>query len=566
MMRLLFPARLLDRRWIAAFLAGLLLAISMLLAWQSERQAGADRARQVGVQARILAGSLAGALAFDDRDTTREFLGALQLNDDIQAAAVYGAQGELIEGYVKQGAQLPARVDPHPPAIQGVELSVVQPVTQGSLKLGAVYVRAIVEPWTRRASRYFGIGAVVIMAALLIAALGTSYASAQAANRRLQEEIEAREKAESQLRQAQKMEAIGQLTGGVAHDFNNMLMAASSGLELLERAKDAERRDKLKRGIREALDRGAKLTQQLLTFARRTPLQKEVFDVRRRMANLSDLLERSLREDISVDYDLADDLWPVEVDPSQFDVAILNVAVNARDAMPKGGGICIRARNAPHELEGEDAVRIAIADEGAGMTAEQIEKAFEPFFTTKGVGRGTGLGLSQVYGFTRAAGGAVTIDSTLGKGTTVTLLLPRCEQALSRPHGADTALSSQPQLGWRVLLVEDDDALAELIGEMLAEFGCSVTRRASVGEALRGFDRNAYDAVISDMVMPGNRNGLDLARELRARWSDLPLLPMTGYSSAANEATEEGFDVLPKPFTIAALAARLRAIRPIERL
>jgi signal transduction histidine kinase len=553
---------LLDRRWIAGFLAGLLLVISLLLAWQSERQAGADRARQIAVQARILAGSLTGALAFDDRDTTREFLAALQLNDDIQAAAVYGAQGELIEGYVKQGAQLPARVEPHRPEIRDIELSVVQPVTQGSLKLGNVYVRAIVEPWTRRASRYFGIGAVVIMAALLIAALGASYSTAQAANRRLQEEIDARETAESQLRQAQKMEAIGQLTGGVAHDFNNMLMAASSGLELLERSKDPERRDKLKRGIREALDRGAKLTQQLLTFSRRSPLQKEVFDVRRRMANLSDLLERSLREDITVDYDLASDLWPVEVDPSQFEVAILNVAVNARDAMPKGGGICIRAANAPQALEGKDAVRISIADEGSGMTPEQIERAFEPFFTTKGVGRGTGLGLSQVYGFTRAAGGTVTIDSAPGKGTTVTLLLPRCDQAPRQLGGGEAASTSQPQFGWRVLLVEDDDALAELIGEMLAELGCSTTRRASADEALRDFDRGACDAVISDMVMPGKRDGLDLARELRGRWSELPLLLMTGYSSAANSAAEEGFDVLPKPFTIAALAARLRTMKP----
>jgi signal transduction histidine kinase/CheY-like chemotaxis protein len=556
---------LLDQRWIAGFLAGLLLALSLLLAWQAERQAGADRARQVVVQARILAGSLTGALAFDDRDTAREFLDALQLNDDIQAAAVYGAQGELIEGYVKQGAQLPARVQPHPATIKGLELSVVQPVTQGSLKLGNVYVRAIVEPWTRRASRYFGIGAVVIMAALLIAALGTSYSTAKAANRRLQEEIEAREKAESQLRQAQKMEAIGQLTGGVAHDFNNMLMAASSGLELLERSKDPERRDKLKRGIREALDRGAKLTQQLLTFARRTPLQREVIEVRRRMANLSDLLERSLREDVTVEYDLAGDLWPIEVDPSQFDVAILNIAVNARDAMPEGGAIRIAARNAPGGLDGEDAVHIAISDQGSGMTQEQIDKAFEPFFTTKGVGRGTGLGLSQVYGFTHAAGGTVAIESAPGAGATVTLMLPRCEQVPEVPAREEAALLGQARLGWRVLLVEDDDALAELVAEMLAELGCSVSRRATVTDALRGFDRDAYDAVISDMVMPGDRNGLDLARELRSRWSDLPVLLVTGYSSAASSALDEGFEVLAKPFTLAALAARLSELKPASR-
>lgn len=554
--------RLRDGRWAAAFVALLLIFVSLLLAWQIERQAGADRSRQMSVQARILANSVAGALAFDDRTAAREFLDALQLNEDIQAAAVYGAHGELIAGYVKQGPQLPARVQPHSPLIEGAELTVVEPVRQENLQLGNVYVRATVEAWTRRASRYFGIGAVIVMAALLIAALGASYASATAANRRLQEEIDAREKAEAQLRQAQKMEAIGQLTGGVAHDFNNMLMAASSGLELLERAKDPDRREKLKRGIRDALDRGAKLTQQLLTFSRRSPLQKEVIDIRRRMSGLADLLERSLREDISVRYDLAPDLWPIEVDPSQFDVALLNIAVNARDAMPKGGIICITAVNVPRGLDGHDAVRISIEDQGSGMSPEQIEKAFEPFFTTKGVGRGTGLGLSQVYGFTRASGGSVSIESREGEGTTVVLLLPRSDQASLLAVRDDHAAVEGKPLRRRVLLVEDDDAVAELIGQMVEELGCEVSRAGSVDEALDDFDRKAADAVLSDMVMPGGRNGLDLARELRNRNADLPILLMTGYSSAANSATEEGFEVLAKPFTLETLASHLRKMLP----
>jgi signal transduction histidine kinase/CheY-like chemotaxis protein len=554
--------RLRDGRWAAAFVALLLIFVSLLLAWQIERQAGADRSRQMSVQARILANSVAGALAFDDRAAAREFLDALQLNEDIQAAAVYGARGELIAGYVKKGAQLPVRVQPHSPIIEGAELTVVEPVRQENLQLGNVYVRAIVEPWTRRASRYFGIGAVIVMAALLIAALGASYASATAANRRLQEEIDAREKAEAQLRQAQKMEAIGQLTGGVAHDFNNMLMAASSGLELLERAKDPDRREKLKRGIRDALDRGAKLTQQLLTFSRRSPLQKEVIDIRRRMSGLADLLERSLREDISVRYDLAPDLWSIEVDPSQFDVALLNIAVNARDAMPKGGIICIAAANVPHGLDGHDAVRISIEDQGSGMSPEQIDKAFEPFFTTKGVGRGTGLGLSQVYGFTRASGGSVAIESREGVGTTVVLLLPRSERASSHAARDDEAAVQDKPLRRRVLLVEDDDAVAELIAQMVEELGCEVTRAGSVDEALGQFDGAAVDAVLSDMVMPGGRNGLDLARELRIRDADLPILLMTGYSSAAASAADEGFEVLAKPFTIETLASHLRQILP----
>ncbi|MDR2857611.1 MAG: response regulator [Novosphingobium sp.] len=554
--------RLREGRWAAGLVALLLIAVSLLLAWQSEQQAEIEHEHQTRVHARILAGSVAGALAFDDRATAREFLDALRLNNDIQAAAVYGAQGEAIAGFVKQGAPLPVRVQPHPPMIDGNGLSVVEPVRQGSLQLGNVYVRAIVEPWPRRASRYFGIGAVIIMAALLIAVLGMSYAGATVANRRLQEEIDAREKAEAQLRQAQKMEAIGQITGGVAHDFNNMLMAASSGLELLERARDPERREKLKRGVRDALDRGARLTQQLLTFSRRTPLQKEAIDIPRRMHGLAGLLEHSLREDISVQYELAPDLWPIEADPSQFDVAMLNIAVNARDAMPRGGRISIAARNLPHGLAGHDAVRITVRDEGAGMSSEQIEKAFEPFFTTKDVGHGTGLGLSQVYGFTRASGGSVAIDSREGQGTTVTLTLPRCERAPPHAPDRDDAMAEDRPLNRRVLLVEDDDALAEPIGQMIEALGCEVIYAASADAAMNRFDAVPVDAVLSDMVMPGERNGLDLARELRSRDAGLPILLMTGYCSAACAAAEEGFEVLAKPFTLDTLAGHLRRVLP----
>jgi CheY-like chemotaxis protein len=233
--------------------------------------------------------------------------------------------------------------------------------------------------------------------------------------------------------------------------------------------------------------------------------------------------------------------------------------------MPKGGQICIAARNAPGALDGADAVAIAITDEGSGMTAEQIDKAFEPFFTTKGVGRGTGLGLSQVYGFTRAAEGTVTIDSAPGRGTTVSLVLPRCHRAPEQDAGKRAAAPQARQPGWRILLVEDDDALAELIGEMLAELGCSVARAPSADEALSGFDRTSVDAVISDMVMPGSRNGLDLARAIRDRCPDLPVLLMTGYSAAASSATDEGFDVIAKPFTLADLAMRLGAFSALRR-
>jgi len=551
---------LFERRWITATLALLLIAISIVLAWQGDRAAVNEEAREISAQAEGLAGSLSGALAFDDLVTTREQLEALKLDPDIQAAGVYDTGGRVVAGFARKGNRLPQTVAPHRPEVIGRELSVVQPVRESELELGSVYLRTSVEPVIDRLSRYLAIGVVILMAALLIAILGAANAEAAAANRRLQGEILAREQAESALRQSQKMEALGQLTGGVAHDFNNLLMAASSGLELLGRAKTDERRERLNAGIRDALDRGARLTSQLLAFSRRNPLQSETIEVAGHIDTLVELLDHALGETMSVRFDIADDLWPIRVDVSQFDVAILNIAVNARDAMPKGGQICITGRNVPGGLEGADAVEIALEDEGSGMTPEAIEHAFEPFFTTKDVGRGTGLGLSQVYGFVHSAGGTVAIESQLGEGTTVIMRLPRA--ALAAPATAEQAAPPPNDLaGRRVLLVEDDPDLNDLLGQMLEELGASVLHATTAREAQRVLGRETADAVLSDMVMPGDVDGLDLARALRRSQRDLPIVLMTGFSTAAGEAAQEGFALLRKPFTLEALAAALgRAI------
>jgi CheY-like chemotaxis protein len=353
------------------------------------------------------------------------------------------------------------------------------------------------------------------------------------------------------------MEALGQLTGGVAHDFNNLLMAASSGLELMGRAKDQERRDKLAEGMRNALERGAQITQQLLAFSRRTPLNSEVLKLDEHIDKLAGLLDHSLRENVSVRFALSRDLWPVDVDVSQFDVAILNLAVNAKDAMPHGGLVCITATNRPAALDGRDAVEIAVQDDGVGMSAEAAEKAFEPFFTTKEVGRGTGLGLSQVYGFVQSAGGTASIATEPGKGTTISMLLPR---SLPQPEvePAVAAATEHASLkGLRVLLVEDDPSLNELVGQMLEEQGSQVLSAATAAEGLALFESNPIDAVLSDMVMPGEMGGLDLARRMRELRQDFPIVLMTGYSAAAGPAAAEGFTVLRKPFTMATLATSL---------
>jgi CheY-like chemotaxis protein len=325
----------------------------------------------------------------------------------------------------------------------------------------------------------------------------------------------------------------------------------------MDRAREPERRERLKLGVREALDHGARLTQHLLAFARRTPLQKEVVVIGNRIDKLAQLLDRALREDISVKFDIAGDLWPIEVDVSQFDIAMLNIALNSRDAMPNGGQVRITAHNRPGALEGEDAVEIGIEDQGEGIPAEAIEKAFEPFFTTKDVGQGTGLGLSQVYGFAHAAGGSVSISSEPGQGTRVAMLFPRSRfpDAIYR-HGTRPS-SPVPVLGLRVLLVEDDPALNDLVSQMLQELGSIVTRATSAASALKASPDAKIDLVLSDMVMPGDMDGLDLARELRKRNGAVPVVLMTGYSTAAGLATDEGFTVLRKPFDFETLTARL---------
>jgi signal transduction histidine kinase/CheY-like chemotaxis protein len=553
---------LIEQRWLTATLAVLLLATSLLLGWQIERRENAGQLRQVSVQAQILAGSVAGALAFDDAETANEYLNALRLDENFQAAAVYGADGRLFVGLAVPGQTLPTTVTVHEPQVVGRKVTVVAPVIQENLNLGSVYLCKLVEPLSTRISRYAAIGLILLFAASLIALLGAASAAAAGANRELQQQILAREQAEIALRKAQKMEALGQLTGGVAHDFNNLLMAASSGLELMQRTNDEARRRRFSEGIRNALERGAQITQQLLAFSRRSPLQAEVLNVQRHIDKLASLLDHSLRENVSVRFSIAGDLWPIEVDVSQFDVAMLNLAVNAKDAMPQGGVVCITAANRPGALDGADAVEIAVEDEGAGMSAEAIERAFEPFFTTNGPGRGTGLGLSQVYGFARAAGGAVSLASEPGKGTKVILLFPRCEAAVEDEGRTPAALAADALQGLRILLVEDDPNLNDLVSQMLEEQGSKVVRAASGAEALSLFESSGVDAVLSDMVMPGAVGGLDLARQVRERHEGFPVVLMTGYSAAAGSAANEGYTVLRKPFTMAALTACLsQAVR-----
>jgi len=556
---------------VAVSVAIALLGVSLALGLYNEQTGRLEVVRQARVQAQILAGSVAAPLAFDDRNATAEYVNALQANPSVEAAGAYDAQGRLAAGFKRTGEELPNTIRVAPATFAGSKLAVSADVAQGTTKLGSVYLRVTTETFVQRAMRYLGIAIVLVMASLLVLVLGSSHASLREAHRKLQQEIKDREKAEEALRQSQKMEAMGQLTGGVAHDFNNLLMVASSGLDLMDRTSDPIRRDRLKQGIRQAIDRGASLTQQLLAFARKTPLNVEVVDLADRLTAMRDVLERSLREDISVRIVAAPGLWHAEVDPSQFELAVLNIAINARDAMPNSGEIAIVLENVPAKsAESEDRIRVAISDHGVGMTSDMVARAFEPFFTTKGVGSGTGLGLSQVYGFARASGGDVHIQSELDMGTTVSILLPRTSKALVAEVSAGPVETDADGRTCRVLLVEDDEKVAELVREMLMELGYDVSHAPTAVTALETLRlEHSFDLVFSDMVMPGEMSGLDLAHAIAKEQPELPIVLTTGYSGSAAAAAAEGLRLLVKPYRIESLASELQAALacgPSERL
>ncbi|AOB32750.1 histidine kinase [Bordetella sp. H567] len=385
----------------------------------------------------------------------------------------------------------------------------------------------------------------------------------EAANAELRTQMKERALVEESLRHAQKMEALGQLTGGVAHDFNNLLMVISGGLQMLDRQVEPDRRARLVRGMQQAVERGAGLTRQLLAFSRRQPLQAEPVDLVRQINGMREMLDRSLRGDIKVRLTLPKSLWVVEVDPGELELVLLNLAVNARDAMPAGGTIEIRAENVPNATEGGlqgDFVSLSVIDSGTGMSDEVKARVFEPFFTTKDVGKGSGLGLAQAYGFARQSGGSVHIFSELGKGTTVRLLLPRCRKPVPVAARADGIPVAEAGASAHVLLVEDDDEVAALVGEMIAQLGFEATRVASPAAALGALaDGRRIDVVFSDIMMPGGMSGVELAHAIRARRLGLPIVLTTGYMGQEAQAAEnDGIPVLPKPYRVEDLGSILR--------
>jgi PAS domain S-box-containing protein len=379
---------------------------------------------------------------------------------------------------------------------------------------------------------------------------------------------EALQKAQEQLAQSQKMEALGQLTGGIAHDFNNLLMVVSGHAQILARRANSPRDQRSIEAIRVAAARGENLTRQLLTFSRRQQLSPTVLDLHERLTAIRPMLTGSLRGDVAFRDEIPADLWPIEVDVGAFELTLLNLVVNARDAMPDGGAITLRAGNivldrmsAIDDLEGEY-VAISVSDTGCGIAPELLPKIFDPFFTTKGLDKGTGLGLSQVYGFVHQSGGRVTVQSEVGVGTTLTLYLPRSR---GQPRAGALPVEREPaaQPRARVLLVEDDAEVASALTTMLDQLGQDVTTVDSAARALdllRG--GHAADLLLSDVVMAGPMDGIALARAVRTEFPDLAILLISGHVANGQDVPGH-FAFLPKPFELSALAAEIAKV--VER-
>jgi PAS domain S-box-containing protein len=377
------------------------------------------------------------------------------------------------------------------------------------------------------------------------------------------------EEAEARRAHAQKMDALGQLTGGVAHDFNNLLMIVSGYIQIIKKLiADDPKGTRAADAIEQAAKRGESLTRQLLTFSRRQALNPAVVAVAERIEAFRAMVTNSIAPSVRLATSIPPGLWPVEIDVNEFELALVNIALNARDAMPQGGIITITAENValqpddtPQRLAG-DFVALTITDTGCGIAADILPKIFDPFFTTKQVNKGTGLGLSQVHGFVHQAGGTVTVESELGSGTRVTLYLPRARGSVEQILTDAPALAAAGS--GTVLVVEDNPDVAQVSGSLLEQLGYRVQAVDNAQAALESIAQRAFDLVVSDIVMAGAMDGLGLARTIREQHPKLPVILVSGYSNAAALAEAE-FTVLRKPYHLADLSrAAAKAIAEVQ--
>ena len=430
-----------------------------------------------------------------------------------------------------------------------------------------IYVLAGVETAAVRAEWLRWVGSLLAFGLPATAALIALILLARRRTRHMYDEAFRRVSAEEALRQTQRMEALGQLTGGVAHDFNNLLMIIGGAAQQLRNQPLSDRMTRSVSMIETATKRAVSLTGKLLSFARRRTLTPRVVDIGEYIFEFDIALRQSLRSDIIVRYDGIRSGLNAKVDPDELELTLINLAANARDAMPDGGELVISLKSRTFgEEEGPDGLKgefiaLAISDTGVGISEENRSRIFEPFFTTKAPGKGTGLGLSQAYGFAKQSGGALTLQSEPGRGTVFTLYLPRTAEQVVASDDPKSLNFVRARAGQRALLVEDNDEVADVAAGYLAQLGYRVERAAHADSALRKLRDDSFDLVLSDIVMPGGLNGLDLAHAVRDHHPELPLVLVSGYSDKANLALHAGFILLTKPYTAAALAEAIESAR-----
>jgi two-component system NtrC family sensor kinase len=443
-----------------------------------------------------------------------------------------------------------------------------------------IYVSAGLETSAIRARWLATMGQHLVFGLPATALLFLLLALAFRRTQQIQAEAARRREAEEALKHSQRLEALGQLTGGVAHDFNNLLTVIRASVDLLNRPQlTEERRQRYITAIADAVGRAAKLTSQLLAFARRQTLKPEVFDVGERMQSLQDMLAPLLGSAIEIAMRLPAEPCLVRADAGQFETALINMATNARDAMQGKGRITFTvepATTVPAALAGASSSRppanhgfvsVTVSDTGIGIPAARLGRIFEPFFTTKQVGHGTGLGLSQVFGFARQSGGEVTVTSEVGHGSTFSLYLPRVPPELLPQRQAPNTAPAVAGSGMSVLVVEDNIELANFAADGLTELGYSITLVDNATDALAELvlDADRFDVVFSDVVMPG-MTGLDLAQAIRDRGIDVPVVLTTGYSQALSQDGVAGFDLVQKPYSIEELSRVLHRATRIRRV
>jgi signal transduction histidine kinase len=544
--------------WLGAVV---LVVASIALAFREEYAHQSMVRQQAEAQTDVLAGSVSAALTFDDEDTLRQYLSALMRNPQVAAAAIYGPRGQQVAVLARKAAKPPptALIGDSTRRIDG-RVIVIRPVAEQGQRLGTVYLQTALESTSDTIARHTALVILTLLALLLLSFVTNAAARLAGANARLGEEIEARTAAEEALRQSQKLEALGQLTGGIAHDFNNLLQAIHGAFELiLGKPGDEKTVQRWAQNGIEAAERGASLTRQLLAFSRQQKLEMKPLVVAETLERMGDLLTRAIGPEVQLVFDLDTDRAPVMADATQLELAVMNLAVNARDAMPGGGRLTIRTRviSLEHDavLTPGRYVELQVIDIGEGMALHVVHRAFDPFFTTKALGKGTGLGLAQVYGAARQAGGDARISSTEGRGTTVTLLF-REAGAASVPEPVGGFIRPAPTLGSAtVLLVDDDDAVRGVVRAGLEMRGFKVLDANSGDAALAISALETPQIAVIDYAMPG-MDGAQTAEQLRRLLPNLPIILASGHAdTAAVERVLGGSAmVMRKPFDINALS------------